>query len=183
MQTKQVVRQQTLAALERLSATDKVAQSQQLIAGLIGRPEWQKATTIGLTMSTAIELDTRPLIAQALAAGKTVTVPRTLAHRQMEFVALGPGVTFETTKFGLEEPVGGTVIAPNKHDLIVVPGVAFADDGSRVGFGAGYYDRYLAQYAGPTTSLVLPAQRHHVATWAVERFDVKIQQLISLQEG
>ncbi|GEK28322.1 5-formyltetrahydrofolate cyclo-ligase [Furfurilactobacillus siliginis] len=182
MQTKSNIRKQVLQGLQNLPKTEKQDQSQYLIDALVASSWWQKARTIGLTMSTEIELDTKPLIAQALAAGKTVTVPRTLPQRQMAFVALGAGVSFETTKFGVAEPVGGTVIPASKHDLIIVPGVAFADNGARVGFGAGYYDRYLNDYAGTTVSLALRPQRFSEPDWVVDTFDVKIQHIISLQE-
>lgn len=183
MQTKQAIRKEVLQNLQALSKTDKREQSQYLIDALVASSWWQEAKTIGLTMSADVELDTKPLIAQALAAGKTVTVPRTLPHRQMAFVALGAGVSFETTKFGLAEPVGGTIIPANEHDLIVVPGVAFADNGARVGFGAGYYDRYLSEFAGTTVSLALRPQRFKQPGWTVDSFDVKIQHIISLQEA
>ncbi|HAT54494.1 MAG TPA: 5-formyltetrahydrofolate cyclo-ligase [Lactobacillus sp.] len=183
MTTKEVIRTQVISALTHMNATQKSTESQQLVDGLVGSQMWQQAAIIGLTMSTAIELDTRPLIAQALAAGKQVAVPRTLPHRQMGFVTLGPGVSFETTSFGIQEPVGGTVIDADAMALLVVPGVAFADDGSRIGFGAGYYDRYLANYHGETVSLALSPQRFKKVSWTPDSFDIKIKQIISLKEA
>lgn len=182
MPTKAAVRKAVIQRLTALSPADKDNQAQQLIGALVSHPWWQAARTIGLTMSTSIELDTRPLIAQALAAGKTVTVPKTLPKRQMAFVALGPGVTFEPSAFGVAEPIGGQEIAAADHDLIIVPGLGFADDGSRLGFGAGYYDRYLAHYAGHTISLALAAQRFHQVAWPQAPFDIKIEEIISIQE-
>ena len=183
MQTKDAIRKNVINALERMAPADEAAESQQLIDGLVGSSIWQDAKSIGLTMSAAVELDTRPLIAQALAAGKQVSVPKTLPHRQMTFITLGAGVSFEKSAFGIQEPVGGQSIDPNQMDLIVVPGVAFADDGSRIGFGAGYYDRYLAVFKGETVSLALSPQRFRKRTWTADSFDIKIKQIISLKEA
>ncbi|MCG4787991.1 5-formyltetrahydrofolate cyclo-ligase, partial [Roseburia faecis] len=73
----------------------------------------------------------------------------------MEFVQIDEDTEFEETGFGVLEPLAGMVLQPQEIDLIVVPGVAFTANGKRLGFGGGYYDRYLANYLGKTVSLAL----------------------------
>ena len=65
---------------------------------------------------------------------------------------------------------------------MVVPGVAFTRDGRRLGFGGGYYDRYLANYRGKTISLALPTQVADAGEWAREEHDQPVDQVLTLAE-
>ena len=61
--------------------------------------------------------------------------------------------------FGLLEPQGDfTILEPSQIDLIHVPGLAFNTSGYRVGYGGGYYDRYLEHFPGNTISTLYPCQ-------------------------
>ena len=60
-------------------------------------------------------------------------------------------------------------------DLIVVPGLLFSSRGFRIGFGGGFYDRYLADYQGETCSLVFSEQLYD--DWEVEDFDIPVQKI------
>ena len=107
---------------------------------------------------------------------------RTLPKRQMEFVQIDEDTEFEETGFGVLEPLAGKVLQPQEIDLIVVPGVAFTADGKRLGFGGGYYDRYLANYLGQTVSLALTTQLADAVEWPVEDHDVMIGQVVNLEQ-
>jgi len=65
--------------------------------------------------------------------------------RDMEAVLVEKDGLFIKNRFNILEPIGGVVIPPQNLDLIFVPLVAFDERGYRVGYGKGYYDRYLAQ--------------------------------------
>ena len=58
----------------------------------------------------------------------------------------------------IEEPIDSTIFDTNLIDLVIVPGLAFTIRGERLGFGAGYYDRFLSAFSGNTVSLVLNVQ-------------------------
>lgn len=176
---KKQLRQQTIQALATMPADQRETASQQLYAALMALPAWHQAQTIATTISGDIELATQPIIAAAQAAGKTVAVPQTLPHRQMAFRELTPTTTMITTPFGLREPQDGPVIAPADFDLIVVPGLKFAVTGERLGFGGGYYDRYLPQTTGVKVALALPAQRASQPEWPVEDFDVLLDAVLT----
>lgn len=167
--------------MSTMNAHEKERQEQSMYAHLFNSAEWQSAKIIAVTKSQSIEVNTAPIIQQAIESNKKIVIPRTLPHRQMEFVLLDDDTKFKQ-KFGIDEPVNGQIYNQEQIDLIIVPGVSFASDHSRLGFGAGYYDRYLSKYGGNTVSLVLSAQIQGKITWPVDEFDVRIGHLI-IAEG
>ena len=171
-----------LARLQQLDQNTRLREQHRLAQKLYDLPQWTNAKTVALTMSQSFELDTAPLILHARHEGKRVLVPRTLPKRQMEFVQIDEDTEFEETGFGVLEPLAGKVLQPQEIDLIVVPGVAFTADGKRLGFGGGYYDRYLANYLGQTVSLALTTQLADAAEWPVEDHDVMIGQVVNLEQ-
>lgn len=118
-------------------------------------PEWIEADTIAITLSFGLEVDTRPLIEAAWQAGKVVHVPKVTTegltfHRLTSYEDLEPGV------MGILEPTTPPVEAD--VDLCIVPGRVFNRSGYRIGWGGGYYDRFLATYAGKTLSIAYSVQ-------------------------
>lgn len=63
---------------------------------------------------------------------------------------------------------------------MVVPGVAFTASGNRLGFGGGYYDRYLKKYKGPKVSMALTTQLAEENEWEPEEFDQRIDKVLYL---
>lgn len=177
--TKKEMRKAYIARLQQLDLNTRVREERRLVSRLYDQPEWVSAKTVAITLSQSFEVDTAPLILHARHKGQTVVVPRTLPHRQMEFVAIDEDTTFEETSFGVLEPVDGTVIPAEEIDLMVVPGVAFTTTGKRLGFGGGYYDRYLANYQGVTISLALNTQVAAEDEWEADPFDITVNKVLT----
>ena len=114
----------------------------------------EKAKTVALYMPQEFEFDLQPLFEQA---DKQIVIPKTLADRHMIFVKYDKN-DLERTKFGILEPKSKNEVVP---DLILVPGLAWNKEGYRIGFGAGYYDRYLASFSGQTVSLCYDFQHRN----------------------
>ncbi|WP_054726636.1 5-formyltetrahydrofolate cyclo-ligase [Paucilactobacillus hokkaidonensis] len=151
---------------------------QQLFASNI----WRDASVIGITISQNIEIDTKPIIEQAQLENKTICIPRTLADWQMEFVELTDQTNMEKTSHNLLEPVNGNVFSHDEIDLMLVPGVAYTEANFRLGFGGGYYDRYLANFNGETVALSLPEQQNGEFTWPIKPYDIRIKHVLVAME-
>lgn len=181
--TKRTLRKAYLARLQELDRDTLHRESRQLASRLFDYQPWLMAKVVALTMSQSFEVDTSQIVLAARAQGKLVTVPRTLPNRQMEFVAIDEDTEYQETHFGVLEPVNGRVLTKNEMDLMVVPGLAFTRNGLRLGFGGGYYDRYLADYHGATVALALATQLAEAGEWPVDDFDVAIDRVLTAQEA
>ena len=97
----------------------------------------------------------------------------------MDFVVYHPQQLVKTS-FGLLEPQGDLeVVKPSQIDLIHVPGLAFTREGYRIGYGGGYYDRYLEHFAGQSLSTIYPCQ---VQEFNFENHDIPVQEVL-IYEG
>ena len=81
----------------------------------------------------------------------------------------------ELTAFGLWEPRSERVVEQTHIDLIHVPGVAFNKKGYRIGYGGGYYDRYLAEFQGKTVSTIYPCQ---LTDFQPDNYDIPVQEVL-----
>ena len=100
--------------------------------------------TLGAYCAIRGEFDPLPTLTQWAADHPecTLALPRvTEATKQMEFIAWRPGEPLRPGPYGIAEPTGQTLLDPT---TLLVPCVGFADVGLRLGYGGGYYDRYLA---------------------------------------
>ena len=134
---------------------------------------------VGISISMALEVDTAPIIATLWKIKKKVYIPRCLPNRKMEFTLYNKNTSLEKTKFGVLENHDPKAEVKNDLDLIIVPGLAYGlDKNSRLGFGGGYYDRFLKKYPTQTLSLVNSIQAFDQTKWKIEDHDIPIENLI-----
>ncbi len=113
----------------------------------------QQAETILLFYSMKNEINTRPILTALQMQGKRVLLPRCLPQHQMEARVYHPK-QMKQHPFGMWEPDEDcAVVKKDEIDLILVPALCFDRQGRRMGRGGGFYDRYLAGYAGRTVGL------------------------------
>lgn len=170
---KRTLRSQLLARRRALDPADWQASSRSAERRLLALPEFAGAGCIALYAAVQGEVDTGGIMAAAFNAGKRVLYPA-LCGTEMVFRLVEGVENLQEGAFGILEPCPtGIEHQADEADLIVVPGVAFDHSGHRIGYGKGFYDRFL-QHPGRTAHLVglchdfqlidgaIPANRHDI---------------------
>lgn len=146
--SRDALRQEMLARRDQLPAQERQEKSRALAARLGGLPCYVKAETILFFVSFRSEIDTFLLIRQALAHGVRVAVPLIVAKdKELKIFAITnlDGDLVPGYKGILEpDPLRCPELDPATLDLVIVPGSVFDRLGGRMGYGGGYYDRFLA---------------------------------------
>ena len=173
------LRKQVLQEMKAIPQKQKIAMDLVLTERFLQHPFYQEAKTIATYLSFPHEFQTQGLIDQALRDGKKVLIPKTYPKGRMDFVVYDPQKLVKTS-FGLLEPQGELeVVEASQIDLIHVPGLAFTTEGCRIGYGGGYYDRYLEHFTGHTLSTIYPCQ---VQDFITENHDIPVQEVL-IDEG
>ena len=150
---KRALRDRVLAARDRLPAATHREASRTIAAALAGRVDFRTAQTVLLTLPFGSEWDTMTLVAAALAAGKTVALPRVHEGTRMLEACVIADVEREVAPGfrGIREPQAHcAIVMPESIDWVLVPGAAFDGEGRRLGYGGGYYDRLLSSLPAST---------------------------------
>ena len=172
---KSELRKQVLQEMKALPLEQKQAMDQALTERFLKHPFYQEAKTIATYLSFPHEFQTQELIEQALKDGKKVLIPKTYPKGRMDFVVYDPQQLVKTS-FGLLEPQGDLeVVDASQIDLIHIPGLAFTTEGYRIGYGGGYYDRYLEHFSGHTLSTIYPCQ---IQDFIPENHDIPVQEVL-----
>ena len=173
------LRKQVMQEMKAIPRDQKQAMDQALTDQFLKHPFYQEAKVIATYLSFPHEFQTHELIEQALRDGKKVLIPKTYPKGRMDFVVYDPQQLVKTS-FGLLEPQGDLeVVDASQIDLIHVPGLAFTMEGYRIGYGGGYYDRYLEHFTGHTLSTIYPCQ---IQDFTPENHDIPVQEVL-IDEG
>ena len=169
------LRKQVLQEMKAIPRGQKQAMDQALTDQFLKHPFYQEAKVIATYLSFPHEFQTQELIEQALKDCKKVLIPKTYPKGRMDFVVYDPEQLVKTS-FGLLEPQGDLeVVDASQIDLIHVPGLAFTTEGYRIGYGGGYYDRYLKHFTGHSMSTIYPCQ---IQDFSPESHDIPVQEVL-----
>jgi 5-formyltetrahydrofolate cyclo-ligase len=139
---KKRVRAGVLARRDAIDPTERARLGADIVDRFLALPRVEAAHAVMAFWSFGSEVPMDPLIARLIAAGVTVALPR-IVEGELEARAWRPGEAVTETHFGAKEPEAGRVIDPERLDVVAVPGVAFDREGRRIGYGGGFYDRFL----------------------------------------
>ena len=169
---KKVLRKNIREQKRAMTSAQIEAASQKLTEQFLALEVYRQAKTLYGYLPYNQEVRTVPILAQALADGKRVAVPKIYGD-EMRFIYLDDLNQVETGYAGIPEPIGDEPIADDPTALVLMPGWAFDQEGHRIGYGGGFYDKFLnAEPNHPTVALCYAFQM--VEELPTEEFDVPV---------
>lgn len=121
--------------------------SLQILENLLSCEFYKKSETVHcfMTIKKNREVDTLPIIRQLLDDGKRVVVPKANPEKlSLDHYLYKPEGRFKENQWGIPEPTNGIKVSESEFDLVLVPMLAADRQKNRLGYGLGYYDRFLA---------------------------------------
>lgn len=139
---KKSIRATMLAQRRHLATVTCAALSHAAQVRLLETSEFSSASALALYSPVFNEVFTEELFHLSRSLGKRVAYPR-VCGEHLEFVEVASLTELKPGAFGVLEPSGSSVLSAGSLDLMLVPGVAFDQAGFRLGYGKGFYDRFL----------------------------------------
>ncbi len=169
---KQSLRRQIRQQKRAMTEEQIVSASRRLGEKLAASDLYQQAKTIYGYLPYNQEVRTMPMLQRALEDGKRVAVPKCYGD-EMRFIYLDDLSHVETGYCGIPEPIADEPVANDPAALVLMPGLAFTERGDRMGYGGGFYDKFLAAEPNqPTLALCYAFQVvEHIPT---EEYDIPV---------
>ena len=163
-------RKRAMTCAEIESASEKLGQM------LLASAQYQKAKTIYGYLPYNQEVRTDRILEQALQDGKRIAVPKIFGD-EMRFIYINDLSQVEKGYRGIPEPIEDGPEADDETALVLMPGIAFDRQGNRVGYGGGFYDKFLSKEpTHPTVALCYEFQM--VDLLETEEFDIPVDLVI-----
>ncbi len=168
---KKSLRQEILNRRKQLPGSYCTQADQEIVCRLLALPGYRQANVIFCYVSTAEEISTGPIFLDAWANGKRIGVPLCTGKGIMEVREITSMDDLHPGFYGILEPFANApLIRPEEIDFAVVPCLSSSYDGRRLGYGGGFYDRYLSQSGTVKTVLCreelirtdIPVQPHDI---------------------
>ncbi|MDD8049452.1 MAG: 5-formyltetrahydrofolate cyclo-ligase [Thomasclavelia sp.] len=172
---KKEIRKKLLKKRNNLSITEALDKSSVIINNLKSLKEYQTANTIAIYVSYNNEVDTIEFIKENISI-KRICVPK-IINKEMNFYLINSFDELKPGYFNILEPITNHLISKNEIDLMIIPVVGYDKNFNRLGYGGGFYDRYLKGYKGSKIGIAYSFQR--VEKIDTEKFDVPLDKVIS----
>lgn len=153
--------------------------SKKIFDRLKSVPQFQTAKSIGCYYPTGSEVKTQDIILSELGRGRQICLPRVI-HDRLEFRQINDLDSIELGTFGIMEPKTTCPIC-DKLDIVLVPAVGVSRSGVRLGYGHGYYDRFLSEYT--TTSIVLSYAKQVIKSIPFMPGDIPVDFVVTEDES
>ncbi|MFC4766884.1 5-formyltetrahydrofolate cyclo-ligase [Effusibacillus consociatus] len=189
---KQELRQQILSARNSMSEAERTTKQKAIFDNLLSIPQLNEAGTILAYLAFRGEVETDEIFRWGWQAGKTMAAPVTFKEerkiipvRIQSFEELQPGAYGILEPSGIREeqgnPASNETVPVARIDAVIIPGVAFDSEGGRLGYGGGYYDRFLPMLRSDTVKIGLAYELQVVGRLPVEEHDVHLDFLVTEQ--
>ena len=141
---KRALRSELIRARARITPEERAAKSRAIADRIEQVPALLEAQTLAVYAPLGTEVDTTEIARRAIARGVRVVFPRAVSgDRSLAFALADPAALVRGPLGSSEPPPDAPAVALHEIDCIVVPGVAFSEDGVRLGRGGGHYDATL----------------------------------------
>lgn len=178
---KKEIREKYLAI--RKNIINREEKTKEIVDRLLNDSTYQKANTIALFKSFNFEVDTNSIIDISLSNNKVVALPR-IEQDEIVFYKIDSKSILVKNKYKIEEPISkkDNYIEKENIDLVIVPGLCFDRSGNRLGYGKGFYDRFLSGTSIRTIAICFDEQLLDEGLLPVSNGDVKIEEIITNKE-
>lgn len=180
---KKFIREALLEKRGQLSAEEVQYKSKSIFRELSSTEIYQRSSNVMLYISFRNEVHTGEIIDDLLSIGKKVFIPIAVPSTREILVSelRDPDKDLEVGNYGVLEPKREAVRVsdPGILDLILVPGVAFDEKGYRIGYGAGYYDRFLPGISPSVPTVGLAFELQMTERLPREKYDFAVQYIIT----
>ena len=176
---KRRLRAERMARVRAMSPAERARESGRILERVLALPGYREARVIMAFCSLPTEPDTRGILADAAAQGKTVLLPRCLEAPRMEALPYRGEALLRPGPWGIPEPVPEAEknSAGPEPELILVPCVAATPAVARLGHGAGYYDWFLRDRRAEKVCLCFSVQL--TETLPTEETDIRMDRVIT----
>lgn len=179
---KKIIRKEITKLRNGLKLEDKKILDKKIFNFLIRSDFYKKSKRIFIYVSYKNEVDTKEIIDYSLKNDKMIYVPKiNVEDKTMKAVRIHSLNELSVNKYGILEP---NIVDKDciDLDLIVLPGIAFDKVGNRIGYGGGYYDKYLAALEYKVDKVALAYGFQVIDNIEVEEHDIKVDYVITNNE-
>ncbi|WP_349497239.1 5-formyltetrahydrofolate cyclo-ligase [Clostridium felsineum] len=142
--SKKELREKMILKRDALTSDLKLVKDNIIYNKVVNSIQYRNANNIFIFVSYKNEVDTHNIINKAIHDGKRVFVPKVISKEKgMEAIEIKGVSDLEKSSYGILEPKGFSYIEPKDIELVILPGLAFDKNGGRIGYGGGFYDRYM----------------------------------------
>ncbi|MFP3982711.1 MAG: 5-formyltetrahydrofolate cyclo-ligase [Desulfurivibrionaceae bacterium] len=177
------MRKTILAGRDAMTRTVREEKSRVIRDRVLTMTELSRASCVMIYVNYRSEVITRPLIAELQGLGKTVAAPVTDPHnaRLLPYIVGNEAEDLIPGYCNIPEPDSGSQpsLDPGRLDIVLVPGSVFDPDGNRLGYGGGYYDRFLSQEAPQALTVGLAFEMQIVDSVPVQDHDIPLDLVIT----
>lgn len=172
----------SIIAKRDLKKEENSLNDSKIFNNLISLNSYKRAKKVFVYIGFGSEINTKSLIEIMLKEGKEVFVPKVLEEEMIALKITSLNNLIES-KFKILEPVGEkSDIDGEEFDLIIMPGVAFDRSGNRIGYGKGYYDKYLKDVKSDIKKIALAYELQLIEEIETEEHDLKVDSIITENE-
>lgn len=165
----------------RNNIPDRKTKSKIIMNKIIECPEYKNAKIIALFKNIGSEVDTTSIIEYSISIGKIVAFPKVVTDGLKFYKIKSLNEKFIKSNFGVEEPIENeeNYIENQDIDLVIIPGLCFDMENNRLGYGKGYYDKFLKNTSLKNIAICFKEQILKNSILPITSADIKVQKIIT----